>query len=171
MQEEYLLLGYITDAFSLDGTFKVLSKTDFAEKRYQKGNEIFLYQANTKQRMTVIVESYRKSGQFDFVKVQGVNSKEEALEFKGYEIHALKDYEIVDKDTYYYVDLVGCKVVDENDKQLGVVSVVEEFPAQLTLRVKREGQPDFLVPFVKAFIKNVDIVNKKIVINVIGGLL
>ena len=171
MQEEYLLLGYITDAFSLDGTFKVLSKTDFAEKRYQKGKEIFLYQANTKQRMTVIVESYRKGGQFDFVKVKGVNSKEEALEFKGYEIHALKDYQIVDKDTYYYVDLVGCKIVDENDKELGVVSLVEEFPAQLTLRVKREGQPDFLVPFVKAFIKNVDIVNKKIVINVIGGLL
>ena len=171
MQEEYLLLGYITDAFSLDGTFKVLSKTDFASKRYQKGKEIFLYQANTKQRMTVIVESYRKGGQFDFVKVKGVNSKEEALEFKGYEIHALKDYQIVDKNTYYYVDLVGCKVVDENDQVLGIVSLVEEFPAQLTLRVKREGQPDFLVPFVKAFIKNVDIVNKKIVINVIGGLL
>ena len=171
MQEEYLLLGYITDAFSLDGTFKVLSKTDFASKRYQKGKEVFLYQPNTNQRMTVIVESYRKGGQFDFVKVQGVNSKEEALEFKGYEIHALKDYEIVDKDTYYYVDLVGCKVVDEKDNVLGTVSVVEEFPAQLTLRVKRAGQPDFLVPFVKAFIKSVDNEKKKIVINVIGGLL
>ena len=171
MKEEYLLLGYITDAFSLDGTFKVLSKTDFAEKRYQKGKEIFLYQPNTKQRMTVVVENYRKGGQFDFVKVQGVNSKEEALEFKGYEIHALKDYQIVDKDTYYYVDLVGCKVFDEKNKELGVVSLVEEFPAQLTLRVKREGQPDFLVPFVKAFIKSVDVDNKKIVINVIGGLL
>ena len=101
MQEEYLLLGYISDAFSLDGTFKVLSKTDFADKRYQKGKEIFLYQPNTKQRMTVVVESYRKGGQFDFVKVQGINSKEEALEFKGYEIQALKDYQIVDKDTYY----------------------------------------------------------------------
>ena len=171
MKEEYLLLGYITDAFSLDGTFKVLSKTDFAEKRYQKGKEIFLYQKNTKQRMTVVVENYRKSGQFDFVKVQGINSKEEALEFKGYEIHALKDYQIVDKDTYYYVDLVGCEVLDEKANVLGIVSQVEEFPAQLTLRVKREGQPDFLVPFVKAFIKSVDIVKKKIVINVIGGLL
>ena len=172
MKEEYLLLGYITDAFSLDGTFKVLSKTDFAEKRYQKGKEIFLYQPNTKQRMTVVVETYRKGGQFDFVKVQGVNSKEEALEFKGYEIHALKDYQIVDKDTYYYVDLVGCEVLDEKDKVLGVVSQVEEFPAQLTLRVKREGkQPDFLVPFVKAFIKDVNIEKKRIIINVIGGLL
>ena len=171
MQEEYLLLGYIIDAFSLDGTFKVLSKTDFAEKRYQKDKEVFLYQPNTKQRMTVTVESYRKGGQFDFVKVKGVNAKEEALEFKGYEIHALKDYQILDKGTYYYVDLVGCNVLDDKGHVLGEVSQVEEFPAQLTLRVKRKGQPDFLVPFVKAFIKSIDIENKKIVINVIGGLL
>ena len=171
MQDEYLLLGYITDAFSLDGTFKVLSKTDFASKRYQKGNEIFLYQPNTKQRMTVTVENYRSNGQFDFVKVHGVNSKEEALEFKGYEIHALKDYQIMDKDTYYYVDLVGCKVLDEKGQELGIVSQVEEFPAQLTLRVKRKGQEGFFVPFVKAFIRRVDINKKEIEINVIGGLL
>ena len=150
----------------------MLSKTDFASKRYQKGTEIFLYQPNTKQRMTVVVESYRKGGQFDFVKVHGVDSKEEALEFKGYEIHALKDYQILDKDTYYYTDLVGCEVLDDKGKVLGKVSLVEEFPAQLTLRVKREGQqPDFLVPFVKAFIKSVDVNKKQIIINVIGGLL
>ena len=171
MQDEYLLLGYITDAFSLDGTFKVLSKTDFASKRYQQGKEIFLYQPNTKQRMTVTVENFRSSGQFDFVKVHGVNSKEEALEFKGYEIHALKDYQIMDKDTYYYVDLVGCKVLDEEGQDLGTVSQVEEFPAQLTLRVKRKGKDDFFVPFVKAFIRRVDINKKEIEINVIGGLL
>ena len=171
MQDEYLLLGYITDAFSLDGTFKVLSKTDFASKRYQEGKEVFLYQPNTKQRMTVTVENFRSNGQFDFVKVHGVNSKEEALEFKGYEIHALKDYGNMDKDTYYYVDLVGCKVIDENGQELGVVSQIEEFPAQLTLRVKRKGQEDFFVPFVKAFIRKVDISKKEIEINVIGGLL
>ena len=171
MQNEYLLLGYITDAFSLDGTFKVLSKTDFASKRYQEGKEIFLYQPNTKQRMTVTVERYRSSGQFDFVKVQGVNSKEEALEFKGYEIHALKDYDIVDKDTYYYIDLVGCKVLDEKGQEVGVVKEVEEFPAQLTLRVKRAGKEDFFVPFVKAFIRRVDINKKEIEINIIEGML
>ena len=171
MKDEYLLLGYITDAFSLDGTFKVLSKTDFASKRYQEGKEVFLFQPNTKQRMTVTVERYRSSGQFDFVKVRGVNSKEEALEFKGYEIHALKDYDIVDKDTYYFIDLVGCKVLDEKGQEVGVVKEVEEFPAQLTLRVKRAGKEDFFVPFVKAFIRRVDINKKEIEINIIEGML
>ena len=171
MKDEYLLLGYVTDAFSLDGTLKVLSKTDFADIRYQEGKEVYLFNARNNQRNCFVVKSYRSTGQFDFVKLEGINTKEDALSYKGYEIHTLKDYDSMPKDTYYFSDLVGCEVVDENNQHLGEVSRVEEFPAQLTLRVKRKGQEDFLVPFVKAFIKKVDIINKKIVINVIGGLL
>ena len=171
MKDEYLLLGYITDAFSLDGTLKVLSKTDFADIRYQEGKEVCLFNARNNQRNFFVVKSYRSSGQFDFVKLEGIDTKEDALSYKGYEIQALKDYDFMPKDTYYFSDIVGCEIVDDNDQVLGVVSRVEEYPAQLTLRVKRKGQDDFLVPFVKAFIKNVDIINKKIVINVIGGLL
>ena len=168
---EYLLLGYIVDSFSLDGTVKVLSKTDFASTRYQEGKTVFFYSDKTKERIPMTVVSFRKSGQFDFVKVKEINTPEEAQGYKGYEIQAEKDYQNMAKDTYYYVDLVGCEVLDENGQVLGIVSQVEEFPAQLTLRVKRKGQPDFLVPFVKAFIRSVDIESKKIVINVIGGLL
>ena len=168
---EYLLLGYIVGSFSLDGTIKILSKTDFADIRYQEGNTIFLYSPKTKERLPMTVVSYRSNGQFDFVKVSEINSPEEAESYKGYEVHVEKDYKNMEKDTYYFVDIVGCKVYDENDKLLGEVSQVEEFPAQLTLRVKRKGQSDFLVPYVKAFIRSVDINKKKIVINVIGGLL
>ena len=168
---EYLLLGYIIDSFSLDGTVKVLSKTDFADVRYQKGNTVFFYNAKTKERLPMKVVSYRSNGQFDFVKVEEVNSPEEVQAYKGFEVQVEKDYKNMEKDTYYFVDIVGCEVLDEGGQVLGIVSQVEEFPAQLTLRVKRKGQPDFLVPFVKAFIRSVDIDSKKIVINVIGGLL
>ena len=168
---EYLLLGYIIDSFSLDGTVKILSKTDFADLRYQKGNTVFFYNTKTKERIPMTVVSFRSNGQFDFVKVEEVNSPEDAQGYKGFEVQVEKDYKNMEKDTYYFVDIVGCEVLDENDQVLGIVSQVEEFPAQLTLRVKRKGQPDFLVPFVKAFIRSVDIDSKKIVINVIGGLL
>ena len=117
------------------------------------------------------VDSFRSNGQFDFVKLEEITSPEQAESYKGYEVQVEKDYKNMEKDTYYFVDIVGCKVYDEDDTLLGEVSQVEEFPAQLTLRVKRKGQPDFLVPFVKAFIRSVDINKKKIVINVIGGLL
>ena len=168
---EYLLLGYIIDSFSLDGTVKILSKTDFANLRYQKGNTVFFYNTKTKERLPMTVVNYRSNGQFDFVKVEEINSPEETQTYKGFEVQVEKDYKNMEKDTYYFVDIVGCEVLDENGQVLGIVSQVEEFPAQLTLRVKRKGQPDFLVPFVKAFIRSVDIDSKKIVINVIGGLL
>ena len=168
---DYLLLGYIVDAFSLDGTIKILSKTDFAKVRYQKGKTIFLYSHKIKERMPLTVVKSRSNGQFDFVKVEEINAPEEVMQYKGYEVQAEKDYDHMDKDTYYYVDLVGCKILDDKNQVLGIVDQVEEFPAQLTLRVKRDNQPDFLVPFVKAFIKSVDIKKKEIVINVIGGLL
>ena len=105
------------------------------------------------------------------MKVEEINSPEDAQAYKGFEVQVEKDYKNMEKDTYYFVDIVGCEVLDENGQVLGIVSQVEEFPAQLTLRVKRKGQADFLVPYVKAFIRSVDIENKKIVINVIGGLL
>ena len=62
-------------------------------------------------------------------------------------------------------------IADENGQEVGVVKEVEEFPAQLTLRVKRAGKEDFFVPFVKAFIKRVDINKKEIEINIIEGML
>ena len=168
---QYLLLGYIVDSFSLDGTMRILSKTDFAAQRYQKGNVVFLYSSKSKERTPLTVISYRSNGQFDYVKFEEINNPEDVQKLKGYEIQAEKDYQSMDKDSYYYDDLVGCKVLDDSKQVLGVVSQVEEFPAQLTLRVIREKQDDFFVPFVKAFIKSVDIEKKEIVINVIGGLL
>ena len=168
---DYLLLGIIIDSFSLDGTMKILSKTDFAPLRYQKGNIVFCYSKKSKERKTLTVESYRNNGQFDFVKFLEINSPEEAQSYKGDEIQIEKDYQNMEKDTYYYVDIVGCEVLDESGQILGRVTQVEEFPAQLTLRVKRKGQPDFFVPYVKVFIKNVDIQKKQIVINVIEGML
>lgn len=168
---QFLLLGYVADSFSLDGTMKIMSKTDFANIRYQKGKKVFLYSSKINDRLPLTVISYRKSGQFDFVKFEEINTPEEVINYKGFEVQVEKDYKDMAKDTYYFDDLVGCKILDDNNQELGIVSQVEEFPAQLTLRVKRANDNDFLVPFVKAFIKQVDIENKKIFINVIGGLL
>lgn len=168
---DYLLLGIINDAFSLDGTLKVKSTTSFANKRYQKGNIIYLYNPNDKSYSPLTVESYRRQGLFDFVKVEEINSVEEALKLKGYELNALKDSSILKKGEYYYVDLVGCKIFDESNNLLGEVSNVEEYPSTITLRIKRKNNKDFFVPFVNEFIKKVDIVKKEIIIKVIEGML
>ena len=168
---EYLKLGTIIDAFGLDGTIKVYSTTQNQKMRYKKGARVFLYNESLDTREEHIVVSYRSSGRFDFVKLEEINSPEKAKEYKGFEVHTIKDRNDLKVGYYFYDDLKGCSVVNTADEELGIVSMVEEFPAQLTLRVKRKGKPDFFVPFIKQFIINVDIDNKKITINVIDGML
>ncbi|MFA6660234.1 MAG: ribosome maturation factor RimM, partial [Bacilli bacterium] len=83
----------------------------------------------------------------------------------------IKNREELEKGHYYFSDLVGCQIIEEQGNILGVVSQVEEFPAQITLRVKRQGKADFFIPFLKEFILEVDISNKKINIRVMEGML
>lgn len=168
---EYLTLGFIADSFGLDGTLKIISKTYFSKQRYKKGNKIFIYNKKDDTRIEYTVSSFRSSGDIDFVKLEEINTKEEALELKNQEVQVVKKLDDLPNGFYYFSDLQGCKVIDTDNNVLGIVKEVEEFPSQITLRVKRDGKADFFVPFVKAFIINVDIELKQITINVIGGML
>ena len=167
---EYVRLGKVIDAFSLDGTLKILSSSYFSDKRYQTGNVIYLLSPNN-ERLLYTVENYRNNKELDFVKLKEISSKEEALERKGWFVEAVKDESVLDKGDYYFSDLEECTVYDEKGRLLGKVKKVEEFPAQITLRVSRDYNRDFFVPFIKEFIVSVDINNKKIVIKVMEGML
>ena len=168
---EYLSLGKIIDSFGLDGTLKVYSTTDNQKLRYKKGNKLFLYNEQEDNRIPVTVVSYRSSGNLDYVKFEEIASPEKGKEYRGFEIHTIKDTNDLKVGYYFYSDLVGCMIIDQVNNELGIVSKVEEFPAQLTLRVRRENGKDFFVPFVKQFIKKVDVESKTISINVIEGML
>ena len=167
----YLKIGKIIDSHGLDGTFKVFNTTDSPKKRYAKGNKVYLYNETTDERIEMTVASFRLSGQIAFVKLEGINNPEDAKTFKGFEIHTIKDRNDLQVGYYFYDDLVDCTIIDQTKNELGKVIKVEEFPAQITLRVKRQNGKDFFVPFVKQFIKKVDIESKKIYIEVIEGML
>lgn len=166
---EKLLLGYILGSFSLDGTLKILSKTNFFEKRYKKGNKVSLFDKEENLVMELTVSSFRHSGEFDFVKFEEINSKEIAESYKGYALFTEKTNDL-EEGMYYYSDLEGCTIVS-NEKVIGKVIKVEEFPAQVTLRAKDNNGKEFFVPFVKAFIKKVSIEEKEIEINLWEGML
>ena len=168
---EYLSLGKITDAFGLDGTLKIYSTTNMGEKRYQKGATVYLLDVENNEYIPFNVLNYRHNGLFDFVKLETIENIEAALSKKGQEIFVEKNVKDLDKDTYFYSDLRGCKIIDKNGNNLGIVKEIEEFPAQITLRVSRQGKPDFFVPFIEVFIAKIDIKNKEITINVMEGLL
>lgn len=167
---EYVKLGTIIGSFSLDGTLKVISTTDFAKERYKPGNTIYLFNKE-KEYMELTVVSFRMNGKLDFVKVNEITTKEEAESYKGCDLLFNKEEASLPKGYYHFADLEGCEVFLEDSTSIGKVIKVEEYPAQNTLRVKTNDKKEILIPFVNAFIIKVDINNKKIIVRLIEGML
>ena len=165
---EYLVVGKIIDTFSLDGSVKVLSSSTNQDIRYKRGNVLFI--KNENEYMTLTISSYRKSSNLDILHFEELKSVDEAIRYKGKELLVVKDNKDLKEGYFFYSDLRGCAVVSEG-KELGKVIAVEEFPAQVTLRAKTNDGKEFFIPFIKVFIKSVDIENKVIEINYMEGML
>ncbi|HBV66983.1 MAG TPA: 16S rRNA processing protein RimM, partial [Clostridiales bacterium] len=74
------------------------------------------------------------------------------------------------QDSYYLFDLEGMEVFSSEGEHLGKIDIVYQTGANDVYEVIN-GNKSFLIPAVKEVVKEVDIKNKKMVINIIEGLL
>lgn len=66
-------------------------------------------------------------------------------------------------DNFHISQIVGCAVVDSSGQPLGTVVDVLTLPAQDTLVIDRNGD-EFLIPFVKAHVPDIDLKNRVVTI-------
>ena len=165
---EYLKLGKIIDTFSLDGTVKIFSTTTNQEIRFQKGKKVLI--KTEEEYKEVTINSYRHSPKGDYLRFDEITNVDEATLLKGKELFVIKDRNDLKEGYYFFSDLIGCDTISDGEK-VGQVIDVEEYPAQITLKVKANNGKIFFVPFVKAFIKSVNIESKQIDIVLLEGML
>jgi 16S rRNA processing protein RimM len=67
------------------------------------------------------------------------------------------------EDEFYWIDAVGCLVVDESGASLGEVVAVEPGSAYDFLVVRRPGGEDAYLPVVEAFLRKVDTAARRVV--------
>ena len=167
---EKVAIGKIVKAIGLNGEVKVISLTDFPSKRFKSGKEIELLNELDNDLVKTTIEKVRLHRHLYILKFKGLDTIESVLPFLNYLIVSKKDRTIEKTGSFYYDDLVNCKVVNESNELLGKVIKVEDHPAHQTLRVLSKTNKLFFVPFVHFFIKNVDLEKKVITINEIKGL-
>ena len=103
------------------------------------------------------------------ITINGLNNINDVLKYVGLDIYTDKHEELEDGH-YYFDDLIGCSVYDEDNNKIGIVKDIMENPTQELLEIDT-GNKIALVPFVDEFIMDVDIKNKNIIIHIIEGLL
>lgn len=163
-----LYLGKVTKAVGLKGQVRVFSDSDFVEERFKKGTKLTIKLDN--QLSEVVVLSANFSGNIGTVLFSNASTREDAEKLRDALLYIDRNQvKSLQKDDYYYFELIDCDVFDTNQQLVGKVIEVIEQPSSTVLRVK-DDNGNFLVPFVKAFVKEVDVNNKKIVIEMIEGL-
>ena len=167
---EWIKIGALIKPFGLKGEMRVYSMTDFPEERFSKGKTVYLNTEKGKEAFKIA--TYRVHKDEPLIRFEGhqdINliekySKAE-IEVKKSDLHKLNEGE------YYFFELKDLEVIDQKANIIGTVLRVEEGAANNVLRVITPENKEVLIPYVPAFIKKVDLTAKRIIINVIEGLL
>ncbi len=166
-----LKVGKIVNTHSLKGEVKVISSTDFEEERFKKGSELLITRGNQLIR-EVVVQSYRNHKNFLLVKFEGIDSVEEAEKLKNLQIKIDSD-EVgeLEENEFYFHQIIGCEVFDENDKNLGEIIDILTPGANDVWVIKGENGKEILIPYIEDVVKKIDITSKKVNIEVMEGLI
>ena len=167
--EKYFEIGQIVNTSGLKGVIKVKPFTD----DIAKFNDLeTIYISVKKELKEFKIEQVRFSKNMVFLKLEGIDTIEEAEKYRNLYLKIKRDKdEKLDKDTYYIVDILGCKVYTDEQKELGIVEDVFETGSNDVYVVKDETGKQILLPAIKEVIKNIDIDNKTIIVHLLEGLI
>lgn len=89
------------------------------------------------------------------------NDRSDAEQHKGWQIAISRaDFPQPDENEFYWVDLVGAHVINQDGVKLGEILSLLENTAQTVMQIGVEGvkdAPEYLIPFVSAFVGDVDV--------------
>ncbi|PTL39646.1 ribosome maturation factor RimM [Alkalicoccus saliphilus] len=171
---DWFNVGEIVNTHGIRGEVRVISRTDFPERRYRKGMELTVFSAEQPPK-PVTVSGWRKHKQFDLLTFEGFNNVNDAEPLKGgmLKIHSskLEEDELLEGEFYYH-EIIGLEVYTEADQKLGVVKEILTPGANDVWIVKPDaGGKDILIPYINEVVKTINLEEGRIVITPMEGLL
>jgi 16S rRNA processing protein RimM len=162
-----LTVARIGRAHGLKGEVSVELHTDIPEDRFADGTE--LETDPTDAGPLTVVRTRTQAGRW-YVTFAEVNSREDADAVRGVEL-VVDEEESKEEDAWYLHELIGLRAERPNGDLVGEIVDLEHPPAHDLLIVKEPGGTRARIPFVEAFVPEVDIEGGRVVIDPPHGLL
>ncbi|MBS1517466.1 MAG: 16S rRNA processing protein RimM [Bacteroidetes bacterium] len=172
---EFISVGKIVKPIGVKGNLKVVYLTDFPE-RFNELDKVYLFNENKEDFLTFnsefefeISEKKIFSGYVN-IRLHGFSDKDSVKDFIGAVVMIPESDRVeLPEDNFYFYDLIGAEVFDKG-KRLGVVDSFSDFGSGDLLNIIIDGRK-VLIPFRKEFVKQIDLNNKMIELDLIEGFL
>lgn len=158
---ELVYVGKIVNTHGIKGELRVRSDFEKKELVFKVGNKIII----DKEEHTIRTYRYHKI--FDMITIDEYDNINDVLCYVGKNVYVSRDTLKLTNEDYLLSDLVGLSVVF-NDTVYGVV---KDYSNDLNPLLKIEYDKNYYIPIKGDYIKNVDLANKKIIVENIEGLI
>ncbi len=158
---DLVYIGKIVNTHGIKGELKI--KSDFEKKElvFKVGNKIII----DKEEHTI--RSYRYHKIFDMITIDEYDNINDVLCYVGKNVYVSRDSLKLKEKDYLLSDLIGLDVVF-NDKVYGIV---KDYSNDVNPLLLINYDKDYYIPINKKFIKEVDLTNKKLIVDNIEGLI
>lgn len=164
-EPQWLVLGKFTSAYGVKGWLKVYSYTEPMENI---GNYHPIWLERNGKRQKIKIESIKRHGKGLVAKVEGCDVREQTPQYTGAQLVVPKDQlEPLEPGEYYWSDLIGLAVINEQGEDLGKVHHLMETGSNDVLVVKGSessiDQRERLIPYLpEQVVLNVDLESRQI---------
>lgn len=170
--EKWFNVGKVVNTHGVRGEVRVISRTDFPEKRYQPGSRLYFFSEKEGAPVELTVESHRKHKNFDLLTFEGYKDISEVESFKN-GILKVNETQLgnLDDGEYYFHEIIGCKVMTTEGEEIGTIKEILTPGANDVWVVKGTKGKEILIPYIDDVVKKIDVEDKTIVIEPMEGLL
>ncbi|MFW5771654.1 MAG: ribosome maturation factor RimM [Spirochaetota bacterium] len=170
---EYLRIGKITGTHGLEGRLKVYIITDDPD-RFDGTIPVYVNVRGNHKKFHVDEFIPIKPG-IGILRFRELPGKEKAQSLTGCEVFidiqdAEKSRKNLDSDTYFYYDIIGCRVF-LNGNDFGVVHEIVEAASNDVLVIMSASGREYMIPFVENMVDTANIRQSRIDISPVEGLL
>jgi 16S rRNA processing protein RimM len=171
----HLVVGHITKAHGTKGELFIWPLTDRPTDVFRPGRELLLGNEDGAVDETapfIVVEAVRPFKRGLLVKLEGRDSREAADELaQRYVLLSADAVPPLEEGEVFYHDLIGMAVVTVAGETVGVIREVFETDPHHLLEVKGESGRLHLIPFAARIVRDVDVQERRMVIDPPDGLL
>lgn len=166
MSSSMVVMGRIVAPYGVYGWLKVLPDTEALDGLFDYDTWWIGKQDNWRE---VAVEQAKIHNDVLVVKLAGVDDRDQAFACKGLQVAVPRDALPVPEDNeYYWSDLIGLAVKNQQDVDFGYVTDVFETGANDVLVVKsgkENGNVERLIPFIDQVVLAVDVTAKTMLVD------